>query len=77
MGWRGLLTLLLGFNEVSSSKEGNFTTAVGSAAGHLPFPPVVDRGYAKYHLLSTIEFPLPTEPECSVSTCFPTPLHPP
>lgn len=74
MGWRVLLTLLLGFNEASSSKEGNFTAAVGSAAGHL-LSPVVDRGHAKYHLQSTIEFLLPagisTEPGCAVSALLP------
>lgn len=82
VGWRGLLTSSSGFKEATSSKEGNFATAVGSAVGHLSLSPVVDRGYAKYHLRSTIEFPLParisTESGCAVSTllphCTPSPL---
>lgn len=81
MGRRGLLTLLAVFNEASSSKEGNFTTAVDSAVEHLPLFPVVDREYAKYPCkvpLSSSSLPGFLRSLDVLSPLrFATPLHPP
>lgn len=55
LGWS--CVLILGFNEASSSKERDFATVAGSAAGHLPLSHLADRWNVLYQLQSTTEFP--------------------
>lgn len=44
LGWRWVLILQLGSNAASSSQESDFAKDVGSATGHLPLFPLIDRG---------------------------------